>query len=102
MLHHRWTYKQTCAQYVSSQEFDGHAQDEPRPEGVQSQQHKQQAVEEAEPEEGLDDGQRVHERRMYDPGRGRTKEPTQNHLQSPSTTHQEIRSAANHYYLPET
>lgn len=68
--------------YISWQEFDSYAQDEHRPEDVQSQQHEQQPVEEAEAEEGADDGQRVHERRMYDPGPYRNREPTQNHLRS--------------------
>lgn len=81
--------------YISWQEFDGYAQDEHGPEDVQSQQHKQQPVEEAEAEEGPDDAQRVHERRVYDPGADRNKEPTQNH-RSTTRSHRPDNQFVNH------
>lgn len=72
------TKPESGGSYVAWQEFDDHAQDEPGPEDVQRLQHAHQPVEKVEAEEGGVEGQGVHHRRVYDPGRedkGRTESP---------------------------
>lgn len=84
-----WWIRKCGGSYIAWQEFDDHAQDEPGPEDVQSLQHKHQPVEEVEAEEGTVEGEWVHTRRVYDPGRGdkgRTESPvraTYSHHQKP-------------------
>lgn len=64
--------------YIAWQEFDGHAQDEHRPEDVQSLQHEHQPVEEVEAQEEGVEAEGVHQCRMYDPkweDKGKTESP---------------------------